>query len=123
MYYYNGVFIDSGDSDSHGKPIYDRIVVLEDPIAGTVRVVQNKKSFGPFNTDDIGEIDVNGGGGNDKILARNADGSDPVQTAMVINGSTGNDSIEGGDEDDTITGGGGNDTLAGGLGSDEIEGG
>lgn len=121
--FFTGVLTVNGDSDSHGKPLDDRVVVLEDPIAGTVRVVQNKKSFGPFDTNEILEIDVNGGGGNDKILSRNANGSDPVETSMVINGSTGNDSIEGGDNSDTITGGGGNDTLAGGLGSDELEGG
>src|SRR5438874_460479 len=115
---FTGVLLVSGDSDSHGKPIDDRIVVLEDVFASTVRVVQNKKSFGPFNRFLVLEIDVNSGGGSDKILARNANGSDPVLTPMVINGSTGNDSIEGGDRDDSITGGGGNDTLAGGLGSD-----
>src|SRR3954471_19723266 len=81
-----GVLTVSGDSDSHGKPLDDRIVVLEDPIAGTVRVVQNKKSFGPFDTNDILEIEVDAGGGNDKILSRNANGSDPVETPMLING-------------------------------------
>jgi Ca2+-binding RTX toxin-like protein len=121
--FFTGVLLVKGDSDSHGNPIDDRIVVLEDAFSGTVRVVQNKKSFGPFNTSDILEIDVNGGGGNDKILARNANGSDPVETPMVISGSAGDDSIEGGDNSDTITGGSGNDTLAGGLGGDLLQGG
>src|SRR4051794_34156937 len=117
-----GILTVTGDSDKSGNPIDDRIVVLQDFNTG-IRVVQNKKSYGPFNAEDILEIHVNGGGGNDKILSRNANGSNPVEIPMVISGSAGNDSIEGGDNDDTITGGSGNDTLGGALGGDDLQGG
>src|SRR4051794_9281319 len=122
MDFFNGVLTVAGDADKAGNPIDDRIVVLEDFDKG-VFVVQNGKKSGPFDTSFMLEIHVNGGGGNDKILSRNSNGSAPVEIPMVISGSAGNDSIEGGDNGDTITGGSGNDTLAGGLGGGEPEGG
>ena len=41
-----------------------------------------------------------------------------LSVLLVINGTSGNDTITGSSQDDTINGGAGNDTMAGGLGND-----
>ncbi|WP_410659261.1 calcium-binding protein [Amycolatopsis sp. lyj-112] len=60
---------------------------------------------------------VTGSPGNDTI---DCGGTNPAKT---INGNGGNDTITGSDFDDTINGGDGNDTLTGGTGIDTLTGG
>ena len=70
--------------------------------------------------DDVGHFTIstiNGGSGNDRIVASNS----PL--GVILNGDSGNDSIVGGAGDDSLQGGLGDDTLAGGNGADELSGG
>jgi Ca2+-binding RTX toxin-like protein len=118
---FDGTLLVTGDLNKLGHPRSDRIVVLQDLF--DVSVVQNGETFGPFSSFDINLIQVEGGGGSDKILSSNADGSSAVDIPEVLIGGTGNDTIEGGSNGDTVSGGGGKDLLAGGFGGDEIYGG
>lgn len=118
---FDGVLSVTGDLNKLGHPKSDRIVVLQDGF--DVTVVQNGETFGPYDASEILDIEVDAGGGADKVLARNADGSDPVQIPMILIGGSGNDTMEGGDNGDTVAGGSGKDFLAGGLGGDSIAGG
>ncbi len=119
---FDGILSITGDLNKIGHPKSDRIVVLENLFTG-VTVVQNGETFGPFDPSDIFQIQIDAGGGSDKVLSRNADSSDPVEIPMIIAGGSGNDTLEGGDNDDTIAGGSGNDWLGGGLGGDSLSGG
>jgi hypothetical protein len=60
---------------------------------------------------------VTGSPGNDTI---DCGGTNPAKT---VNGNSGNDTITGSDLDDTIDGGDGNDTITGGTGNDTLTGG
>jgi Ca2+-binding RTX toxin-like protein len=120
----NGVLTVSGELNKLGHPRADRIVLTD--VFANITVIENGISYGPFNAFDIIEINIDTGGGNDKVLSRNTGTDDAVQLAEVINGGSGNDTIEGGDDlllGDTISGGSGNDYLAGGLGPDLLLGG
>ena len=65
---------------------------------------------------DIGLIYVEAGGGDDDVIAR------LVQTPMLIDAGSGNDTVKSGLGDDTIIGGSGNDSLRGTQGDDLIDG-
>ena len=92
------------------------------------RVTFERVSPGPFDLDVTAErLVLNGNGGDDTMT------SDPaVTTAMLLNGSTGNDNLQGGggadliqagDDADTLTGGPGPDRLVGDRGADTMNGG
>lgn len=57
--------------------------------------------------------EVVGGSGNDSITAN-------LNTASILRGNAGNDTLTGGDRDDDLFGGDGNDLLRGGLGNDRL---
>lgn len=121
----NGVLSITGALNKLGHPRADIILVTEQQqlFGFAVTVVEDGVTSGPFNTIDISEIDIDGGGGNDKIINRNINGSSPVEIPEFISGGSGNDIIEAGNNNDVVSGGSGNDYLAGGLGSDYLAGG
>jgi Ca2+-binding RTX toxin-like protein len=61
----------------------------------------------------IGEIVVEGGGGNDRIVGG-------LNSLNTLNGGSGDDHITGGNEADSLFGGDGNDAMHGGKGDDVI---
>jgi Ca2+-binding RTX toxin-like protein len=95
-----------------------------------------------FSADDVDEIHVQGGGGNDIILAspgitkpmkiEGGEGNDLITSGGgddhieggpgvdIVNGAGGDDVILGGDGNDSLLGGGGNDVLIGGGGTDML---
>jgi Ca2+-binding RTX toxin-like protein len=69
-------------------------------------------------TMDIGTIEnvmINGGGGDDVIIAGNGLSA---LTSLTVDGGAGNDTITGGDGNDVLIGGDGNDLITGGRGND-----
>ncbi len=91
----------------------------------TLLVRINDVFYGPYAIP--GTIEVEGGGGQDEIVAGNN-----LPNAMDARGDAGDDYIaltrnddtaDGGLGDDTIIGGGGNDTISGDDGDDHLEGG
>jgi Ca2+-binding RTX toxin-like protein len=97
----------------------------------------------PFKLTDknIEKLDVNGGGGDDKLTVGNmagtslksvlfngGEGNDVLNASKAnikieANGGNGHDKLTGGSADDIIKGGDGNDTLTGGAGHDKLTGG
>ena len=119
---FDGTLSVTGDLNKLGHAKADRIVITEDFDFGTVTVIQNGETFGPFDTFEINEIDVSPGGGADKVLADAGDGSSTVAIPMLIIGGGGNDTLQGGSNNDSLSGGGGNDYLIGGIGNDTLTG-
>jgi Ca2+-binding RTX toxin-like protein len=81
------------------------------------RVRFDRVSPAPFSI-DIGTSEnlvVNANGGDDTFTAGNGLAS---RIHIVVNGGTGNDTLQGGDGDDFLTGGDGDDVIIGGRGSD-----
>jgi Ca2+-binding RTX toxin-like protein len=78
----------------------------------TIRVNAERTTV---NVDDVDEILVSGGDGNDRIIL-----GPRVNVAAAIDGGAGHDRVTGGRGDDVITGGDGNDRLAGGAGADQL---
>lgn len=81
------------------------------------RVRFDRISPAPFSI-DIGTSEnlvVNANGGDDKFTANNG-----LATLIhiVVNGGTGNDTLQGGDGNDFLVGGDGNDVITGGRGND-----
>jgi hypothetical protein len=73
-----------------------------------------------FNTADVVRIDVDAGGGNDRVdLAAD---TQPLTIPFRVNGGKGNDTLNGGHGDDYLLGGAGNDSISGGIGNDVVEG-
>ena len=139
---------------TEGKDKLD--VVLDQDDTGTVVITLNDQSF-TFNADDIegasidmrggndtvkfseknGRIlfdsEIEGGGGNDKIVTGSGDdiinagaGKDDVNAGAgddQINGGAGNDKIKAGGDNDDIDAGDGRDDIDAGAGDDEIDGG
>jgi len=105
--------LDAGVLTLSGSGKNDQIVVSVDT---QLTVSFNKQTF-QYNTADVTEIHIDGGGGNDSIWV-----DDTVLVAATIDGGNGNDRIHGGGGDDTILGGRGNDRINGGGGIDTING-
>src|ERR1044071_1634837 len=78
----------------------------------------NGTVVGTISADDVsdGWIEVYGGSGNDKIVAK-------TDIEVDVYGGDGNDTIVGGDGDDYLYGQGGDDSIDGGAGDDVIDGG
>ena len=89
-------------------------------------VVRVNHSVQTFDAARVVRVFVDGGAGNDSILAAHL-----PETAVLIGGAgndllfggDGNDSLSGGDGSDVLYGGAGNDTLNGGRGRDRLFGG
>jgi len=77
-----------------------------------------------FNTaGDLGDY-IDGGAGNDTLIAAGTDDTLIGGTGNdILRGNDGNDTLDGGDDDDVVDGGSGNDVLRGGTGSDALLGG
>ena len=87
-----------------------------DTIVGTPRpqdVIEGNVTVTPGNGDVSNAI--NGTSGDDKL--------DGTREADALNGNAGNDRLSGGRGDDTLNGGSGNDRLSGGRGDDVLVGG
>lgn len=72
----------------------------------------------------LGDVIVDGGAGNDRILTGSK--NDTLLGGLgndILDGGAGNDLLDGGSGNDTLTGGLGNDTLIGGDGNDTLNGG
>ncbi|HZN66158.1 MAG TPA: hypothetical protein VFB66_12790 [Tepidisphaeraceae bacterium] len=89
-------------------------------------VVQENHSIQTFDADQVVRVAVDGGAGNDMIVAAHlpkpavlvgGEGND------VLFGGTGADSLSGGAGSDVLYGGSGDDTLNGGTGRDRLSGG
>ena len=87
----------------------------------------NRRTFGPYDADDVSYARVRTGGGDDLIIVGNS-----ARVAVDVDAGDGDDTISGGPRADTIVGnlgddylfgGGGDDNLAGGTGDDLILGG
>ena len=66
----------------------------------------------------LGDVRADGGAGNDRLVARQADGG-PGDDVLL--GGDENDSLSGGPGRDVVRGGGGEDVLLGGSGRDRID--
>jgi len=106
--------LDAGVLSVSGSNKNDQIHVSVANTQTTVTV--NQRSY-DFNTADVTEIHIDGGGGNDWVWV-----DDAVLAGATIDGGNGNDRLHGGGGGDTISGGKGNDRLSGGLGNDTIDG-
>lgn len=106
---------------------------LSCPITATRLVLDlggGTDTVGMSATNVFGQIEVNGGFGDDVLSGNSAanllDGSSGADTitggggADTLLGGEGNDILTGGDGDDSLTGGAGNDTLNGGNNDDTI---
>lgn len=81
-------------------------------------VVSDNGETTEFPADDVVQIDISTGEGDDRVrLARN------IEVAAAIDAGDGNDLVRGGAADDTISGGLGNDKIAAGVGNDSVDGG
>ena len=80
-------------------------------------VVRENHSVQTFDADQVVRVVVDGGAGNDSILAAHL-----PETAILIGGA-GNDALFGGDGNDSLAGGDGSDILYGGAGNDTLNGG
>ena len=67
------------------------------------------------NLDDVDEVLVSGGNGNDRITL-----GPRTDVPSVVDGGAGDDRVTGGRADDVITGGDGNDRVSGGAGADQL---
>ena len=94
-----------------------------------------------LDIDDVEQIEVNGGGGDDtltiqdisatdiaKVIFNGDEGNDVLDASQAnieveANGGNGDDTLLGGAGDDTLSGDGGNDTLIGGNGNNTFRGG
>jgi hypothetical protein len=118
-----------------GTDAADNIRVVERGTTLTVRDGSGASNVFDLNATEIDEVDVNAGGGNDRIrltgldIPANVDagaGNDQVFAGAqddTINGGDGNDHLRGGAGDDDLSGGKGDDTLLGGDGDDTLNGG
>lgn len=132
-------YFDSNDGDrtnntflSSTAPIHIVETFSEDSIAGTSGndVILLRKVSGYLMVTVNGETRarqgglitqpffVDGGAGNDKIIA-----DDTVDIRLAITGAGGNDTIVGGTNNDELSGGNGNDRIFGGRGHDFLIGG
>lgn len=91
----------------------DDTIVLQAASGRAVRVIFNSANRGTFSP--TGQIMVNAGSGNDKVVIGRG-----ITRAATLNGGPGNDTLTGGGGNDFIDGGGGNDTLRGGGGDDVV---
>eukprot|EP00913_Durusdinium_trenchii_P023301 g21879.t1 len=100
---------------SYWQPIYGdgiKVTIQEGTSnhqAGDTVLSQTFNAFGVFS------IDVDGRGGNDRIVNLTARSS-------ILRGGSGADSLQGGSNDDSLYGSSGNDTLIGGNGNDYLSG-
>jgi len=76
-----------------------------------------------FNTEELGQITVEAGNGDDAVRIDESNGvfSDAIPT--TLNGGNGDDNLTGGSGAGTLRGGNGNDRLAGGNGNETLFGG
>ena len=73
-----------------------------------------------FALGSFAAIDVEAGGGNDRIRIDNRNGSFTKSKQTRINGGSGNDNLIGGDGRETLIGGDGNDVVDGNGGADVV---
>ena len=73
-----------------------------------------------FPLGSIAAIDVEAGGGNDRIRIDTRNGSFTKARPTRINGGSGNDTLIGGDGNETLIGGDGNDVVDGNGGADTV---
>jgi hypothetical protein len=74
-----------------------------------------------FNVDDVQNIVINGGSGNDNLSINEKYGAIPIPARL--NGGNGNDTLTGSSANDRLYGGNGNDRLYGNAGRDRLDGG
>ena len=103
--------------------------------AGLVNVSFEDDSIALLNVDDVEDVEVNGGNGNDSLTLGNLEFTDIDPETIFFNGEAGNDSLDGseilfssiiadgGADDDSLIRGRIGDTLQGGTGNDILEGG
>src|SRR3954447_17149386 len=99
-----------------GTDAADNIRIVERGTQLTVRDSSGTNVF-DLNATPIDEVDVAGGGGNDRIRLTGLD------IPATVDAGAGNDQVFAGAEDDTLTGGDGTDHLRGGAGDDDLTGG
>lgn len=110
----------------------DSIEVQLDRSGKTIQVLSGFHTMAKFNTSDVSLIQVNGLGGDDKIVISNrikinaiidaGEGNDNIATgsgSSILLGGAGDDTLYGGDSRDILVGGDGSDFLIGG-GDDDI---
>jgi Ca2+-binding RTX toxin-like protein len=73
-----------------------------------------------FTLASFAAIDVEAGGGNDRIRIDNRNGSFTKAKPTRLNGGSGNDTLIGGDGSETLIGGDGNDVVDGNGGADQV---
>ncbi len=114
-----GTWSVSGDADA-ARP--DDTIVFDRNPANTrqVRAVVNGVVVGTRLESTVKVIRVFAGAGDDTIRI-DLPGNTRLRT--MLDGGTGNDTIQGGDGSDILAGAGGDDTLNGGKGADSIRGG
>ena len=74
-----------------------------------------------FNVDDVLNIVINGGNGNDNLSISEKYGT--ITIPSRLNGGNGNDTLFGGSGNDRLYGGNGKDRLYGNAGRDRLDGG
>lgn len=80
--------------------------------------IGGQRSF--FKLSEIRSIDIDGGGGHDRIMIEGSSGD--LSVPLKINGGEGNDTIGGALHNDSLIGGDGRDLLIGNLGDDYLQG-
>jgi Ca2+-binding RTX toxin-like protein len=85
-------------------------------------IARENTSSAQFDLDDINEIVIGGGAGDDVIRVTANDLSDRG-IDVLLSGGLGNDSVEGAGNDESLLGDAGNDTLVGNDGNDTLDGG
>src|SRR5581483_766846 len=96
-----------------GGPGNDTIDVLADRTGGNLIVRDAGRDVATFPSASVGQIDLLGGDGNDRLRVLHN-----VGQAAVIDGGAGDDSLSAGAGDTILLAGAGRDTLKGGRGND-----
>lgn len=108
-----GIDLVNGDLNIVGDDSDDVIKIIHDEATNKLHLFMNYEDKGLF--DVTGIININGLGGNDRILLWT-----DVAPDAHIDGGDGDDEIRGGKGNDIIHGGAGNDTIVGRRGDDML---
>jgi len=106
-----------------GTPSADRIALrLSRTLPRRLQVDfgDNGSADRTFRLGSFARIDVEAGGGNDRIRLDTRNGSFTRQKPTRVNGGAGSDTLSGGDGNETLIGGDGNDTVDGNGGTDTV---
>src|SRR4051812_22762113 len=106
-----------------GTPSSDRIALRRSRIHPSrlqVDFGDNGTADRTFALGSFAAIDVEAGGGNDRVRIDNRNGSFTKSKPTRLKGGSGNDTLIGGDGRETLIGGGGNDVVDGNGGADTV---